>query len=278
MSRASAPFILLAALVLPGPAAGEIHLYVPTVAAVSVSANPVALGEAVTLTASVRERGSGRPVSAGVLALERAEAPEGPWVLLAEEAPDEAGSFQLLDRVSPLTPGLVWFRTRYAGHQTEGITYGEAVSPALPLVVKDYAGPPVELGVIHAAGDGEVGAHGLGTWELTLAVRVLWEVTELSVFQAPAPEALAGAARRWRLSGPAVGEAQVLTLKLAEANPPEARDPGVAPLTGEWRASARGAQGGLIHSDPAPGVGLLLPEGLAPRPPAGDDPPAPEEL
>jgi hypothetical protein len=254
------------------------RLYVPTVAAVSVSANPVALGEAVTLTARVRERGSGRPVAVGVLALERAEAPEGPWVLLAEEAPDEEGNFQLVDRASPLTPGLVWFRARYLGQESEGLTFAPAVSPALPLVVKDYAGPPVELGVIHAGGDGEVGAHGLGSWELTLAVRVLCEVTELLVFQAPAPEALAGAARRWRLSGPAVGEAQVLTLKLAEANPPEARDPGVAPLTGEWRASARGAQGGLIHSDPAPEVGILLPEGLAPRPPAGDDPPAPEEL
>lgn len=264
----SAVVILVAASLLAAPPAlaGELPLIVPTVAGVSLSANPVALGEAVTLTAHIRERGTGAPVTAGLLALERAEAPEGPWVLLAQDPPDAQGAFELVDRVSPLTPGLVWFRARYLGHEGEGLSFAPALSPALPLVVKDYAGPPVELGVIHAAGDGEVGAHGLGAWELTVALKASAELTEAVVRTAAQAEALA-APRRWRLPPLAAGEVHHLTIALSDFSPGRSQAPGAAPLTGEVQARAFLAAGERVLSDPAPAVCLLLPEGLEPPPP-----------
>lgn len=263
--------IALSLLAARPAAAGELPLVVPTVAGVSVSANPVALGEAVTLTAHIRERGTGAPVTAGLLALERAEAPEGPWVLLAQDPPDAQGAFELVDRVSPLTPGLVWFRARYLGHEGEGLSFAPALSPALPLVVKDYAGPPVELGVIHASGDGEVGAHGLGAWELTLAVKAGAELTEVAVSAAAAPEALA-APRRWRLPPLAAGEVHHLTIALSDLSPGRFQAPGFAPLTGEFQARALLAAGARVLSDPAPAAGLFLPEGLEAPPPLLLDP------
>lgn len=255
-------FIALSLLAALPVAAGELPLVIPTVAGVSVSANPVALGEAVTLTAHIRERGTDAPVTAGLLALERAEAPEGPWVLLAEDPPDAQGAFALLDRVSPLTPGLVWFRARYLGHEGEGLSFAPAVSPALPLVVKDYAGPPVELGVVHAAGDGEVGPHGLGAWELTLALTAGAEVAAGLVQAKGAPEALAAAPRRWRLPPLSAGEVHHLSIGLSDPSPGRSQVPGWAPLTGEFQARALLAGGERVLSDPAPAASLLLPEGL----------------
>ncbi len=254
--------VALSLLAPPPAGAGELPLIVPTVAGVSVSANPVALGEAVTLTAHIRERGTGAPVGAGMLALERAESPEGPWLLLAEDSPDAQGAFALIDRVSPLTPGLVWFRARYHGCEARGLSFAPAVSPALPLVVKDYAGPPVELGVVHAAGDGEVGPHGLGAWQLTLALTAGVEVAEGVVQAKGAPEALVAAPRRWRLPPLNAGEVNRLRLSLAGPPPERPLAPGWVPLTGELRAAARLAAGGRVLSDPAPAVSLSLPEGL----------------
>jgi hypothetical protein len=258
--------IALSLLAARPAGAGELPLVVPTVAGVSVSANPVALGESVTLTAHIRERGTGAPVTAGLLALERAEAPEGPWVLLAQDPPDAQGTFELVDRVSPLTPGLVWFRARYLGHEGEGLSFAPALSPALPLVVKDYAGPPVELGVIHAAGDGEVGAHGLGAWELTVALKAGAELTEAVVRTVAAAEALA-APRRWRLPPLAAGEVHHLTIGLSDLAPGRSLAPGWAALTGEFQAWALLAAGARVLSDPAPAVSLALPEGLEASPP-----------
>ncbi len=249
MLRWLTPGVLLPALLawtLPAwPAAPELYFHLPTKAALSVSANPVALGEAVALTASIRERGTGKPVSVGLLQIERAEAPEGPWVLLAQDVPDAAGNFELLDRASVLTPGLVWFRARYLGHADGQAAYGESVSPALPLAVKDYAGPPVELGVIHAGGEGEVGADGLGAWEMQVQVRVREAVDGLAVQAAgPGP-------RRWRLRPLDAGEEALLTIRLAWLSPrAQVAEGEPVPLLGPLSAVFRGADGRGRATDP----------------------------
>lgn len=236
---------VLVLTLLPSPAAAELHFHLATTAAVSVSANPVALGEAVALTASVKESGTGKPLALGVIQIERAEAPEGPWVLLAQDIPDAAGSFELIDRATVLTPGVAYFRARYLGHAEGQVTYGESVSPALPLAVKDYAGPPVELGVIHAAGDGEVGPDGLGAWELRVQVRARQAVEGL-VVQAAGP-----GLRRWRLGPLDAGEDASVKVSLTRLRPAgEGTGGEPVALTGPLSAVFKGEDGRGRYTDP----------------------------
>jgi hypothetical protein len=153
-----------------GPTRAELKFYRATSVALTLSSNPLQPGEPLSLTGCVKDNG-GRPVRAGQVFLELAEAPEGPWMVLDRGEVDEGGCLQTTDYSLGLETGPRYVRARYGGADNGPVCLAEAVSPVLPLRVSapgEKAGGP-SVGWVAAEGDG--GPEGVGPWQFVLRVK-----------------------------------------------------------------------------------------------------------
>ncbi len=174
--------ILSLSLTAP-PAWAELKFYLATTAGLTLSDNPLYPGKPLTLTGSVKDA-SGAPVTAGVVQIQVAEAPEGPWMVLDVGELDVQGRFQVVDFMPGLKTRPLFVRARYRGHEAGRVCYAPAVSPAVPLIFKAGAGleEALEIGFVEARGDGAPGTQGTGPWEFMMRVKALKDQSDV-VFQ-----------------------------------------------------------------------------------------------
>ncbi|MBW1992168.1 MAG: Ig-like domain repeat protein, partial [Deltaproteobacteria bacterium] len=148
-------YLAVCGLILAAPAQAGLKFYQATTVSLMLSDNPLPAGQPLTLTAVVRDD-RGVPVAAGLVQIQLAEAPEGPWMKLEEGPPDAVGCFRLTDHTLGLEAGSFYVRAWYSGADTSSMCYAPGVSPALPLVITS----PTEqeeallLGFVAASGNG----------------------------------------------------------------------------------------------------------------------------
>jgi hypothetical protein len=185
MRRRHFLFVILAATLCPlclsASQAGrpESNVYLATSASLTLSHNPLTLGQPLTLTGKVSA--AGRPVTVGTMEIQMAESPEGPWTVLEGGQPGPDGRFQTVEFALGQECRPFYVRVRYLGHEAGRVCYREAVSPALPLVVRTAAcrDEALTMGFVQAGGEGAPGRQGSGPWEFVIKVRAAREADQV---------------------------------------------------------------------------------------------------
>ncbi len=175
--RLACLLVFLGLSLAPAGARAELTFHLAVTASLTLSHNPIHPGEPLTLTGRVQDL-SGAPVTAGLVQLQLADAPEGPWMVLDQGAPDDQGDFQVVDYTLGLETRPFYVRACYQGADGGRVSYGDAVSPVIPVIIRPGRASQdgLSLGFVKAKGDGGPGRMGTGPWEFVVKVKAWQDV------------------------------------------------------------------------------------------------------